>query len=172
MGYRPLLALVAFCLSSMPRWWPHIRRHWTRLRKTIGSSFFCSALQLSADADKAVGLSVDEAEAIVDDVRKVLRKKRPVHMALTGRNQIPLLINGTVGLGCRSTIQYIGARQGRRIFEQTLLRRHASNVQTGIPHRTTPLSHARWLRLSVAAQMKRHYAADSTRSMSMRTWRS
>ncbi|MFX1766480.1 transporter substrate-binding domain-containing protein [Paraburkholderia sp. A1RI-2L] len=54
---------------------------------------------------KAVGFSVDVTEAIVDDVRKTLRKPdlRTVYMPVTGQNRIPLLVNGTVDLECGST---------------------------------------------------------------------
>ena len=54
---------------------------------------------------KAVGFSVDLTEAIVDDVRKKL--KRPnievVYMPVTGQNRIPLLVDGTYDLECGST---------------------------------------------------------------------
>lgn len=54
---------------------------------------------------KAVGFSVEVTEAIVDDVRKVLRRPdlRTVYMPVTGQNRIPLLVNGTVDLECGST---------------------------------------------------------------------
>ena len=54
---------------------------------------------------KAVGFSVDLTEAIVDDVRKKL--KRPnlqvAYMQVTGQNRIPMLMNGTYDLECGST---------------------------------------------------------------------
>lgn len=54
---------------------------------------------------KAVGFSVDLTEAIVDDVRKKL--KRPnievVYIPVTGQNRIPLLVDGTYDLECGST---------------------------------------------------------------------
>lgn len=54
---------------------------------------------------KAVGFSVDLTEAIVDDVRK--KVKRPylevVYIPVTGQNRIPLLVNGTYDLECGST---------------------------------------------------------------------
>lgn len=54
---------------------------------------------------KAVGFSVDLTEAIIDDVRKKL--KRPnlevAYMPVTPQNRIPLLVNGTYDLECGST---------------------------------------------------------------------
>ncbi|MPV67478.1 transporter substrate-binding domain-containing protein [Burkholderia sp. BE17] len=54
---------------------------------------------------KAVGFSMDVTEAIVDDVRKVLRRPdlRVAYMPVTGQNRIPLLVNGTYDLECGST---------------------------------------------------------------------
>lgn len=54
---------------------------------------------------KAVGFSVDVTEAIVDDVRRTLRRPdlRVVYMPVTGQNRIPLLVNGTYDLECGST---------------------------------------------------------------------
>lgn len=54
---------------------------------------------------KAVGFSVDLTEAIIDDVRKKL--KRPylevAYMPVTSQNRIPLLVGGTYDLECGST---------------------------------------------------------------------
>lgn len=54
---------------------------------------------------KAVGFAVDLTEAIVDDVRKKL--KRPnievSYIPVTGQNRIPLLVDGTYDLECGST---------------------------------------------------------------------
>lgn len=54
---------------------------------------------------KAVGFSVDLTEAIIDDIRK--KVKRPyldvVYIPVTGQNRIPLLVNGTYDLECGST---------------------------------------------------------------------
>ncbi|RQR23309.1 amino acid ABC transporter substrate-binding protein [Burkholderia sp. Bp9143] len=54
---------------------------------------------------KAVGFSMDVTEAIVDDVRKALRRPdlRVVYVPVTGQNRIPLLANGTYDLECGST---------------------------------------------------------------------
>ncbi|BCZ84651.1 hypothetical protein PTKU64_83260 [Paraburkholderia terrae] len=54
---------------------------------------------------KAVGFSVDLTEAIVDDVRKALRRPdlHTVYMPVTGQNRIPLLIDGSIDLECGST---------------------------------------------------------------------
>lgn len=56
-------------------------------------------------SNKAVGFSVELTEAIIDDVRKKL--KRPnlevVYMPVTSQNRIPLLVNGTYDLECGST---------------------------------------------------------------------
>ena len=54
---------------------------------------------------KAVGFSMELTEAIIDDVRKKL--KRPnlevAYMPVTAKNRIPLLANGTYDLECGST---------------------------------------------------------------------
>ncbi|HEM7873865.1 TPA: amino acid ABC transporter substrate-binding protein [Burkholderia contaminans] len=54
---------------------------------------------------KAVGFSVDVTEAIVDDVRKALRRPdlRVAYVPVTGQNRIPLLVNGSYDLECGST---------------------------------------------------------------------
>lgn len=59
----------------------------------------------SLSPTKAVGFSVDLTEAIIDDVRKTL--KRPnleiAYIPVTGQTRIPLLVNGTYDLECGST---------------------------------------------------------------------
>ncbi|HDR9021159.1 TPA: amino acid ABC transporter substrate-binding protein [Burkholderia vietnamiensis] len=54
---------------------------------------------------KAVGFSVDVTEAIVDDVRKTLRRPdlRVAYVPVTGQNRIPLLVDGSYDLECGST---------------------------------------------------------------------
>ena len=54
---------------------------------------------------KAVGFSVELTEAIVDDVRKKLKKPNleVATMPVTSQNRIPLLVNGTYDLECGST---------------------------------------------------------------------
>lgn len=56
-------------------------------------------------ATKPVGFSVDLTEAVIDDVRKKL--KRPTlevaYVPVTGQNRIPLLVNGSYDLECGST---------------------------------------------------------------------
>lgn len=54
---------------------------------------------------KAVGFSVELSEAIVDDVRKKLKKPnlQVAYMPVTSQNRIPLLVNGTYDLECGST---------------------------------------------------------------------
>jgi len=54
---------------------------------------------------KAVGFSVDLTEAIIDDVRKELKKPglEVGYMPVTSQNRIPLLVNGTYDLECGST---------------------------------------------------------------------
>ena len=54
---------------------------------------------------KAVGFSVELTEAIVDDVRKKLKKPNleVATMSVTSQNRIPLLVNGTYDLECGST---------------------------------------------------------------------
>ncbi|MFZ2294845.1 MAG: transporter substrate-binding domain-containing protein [Polaromonas sp.] len=56
-------------------------------------------------SSKAVGFSVDLTEAIVDDVRKKLKKPNleVAYMPVTSQNRIPLLANGTYDLECGST---------------------------------------------------------------------
>lgn len=54
---------------------------------------------------KAVGFSVELTEAIVDDVRKNIKKPNLeiAYMPVTSQNRIPLLVNGTYDLECGST---------------------------------------------------------------------
>jgi ABC-type amino acid transport substrate-binding protein len=54
---------------------------------------------------KSVGLSVDLTEAVVDEVRKTLRKPdlAVVWVPVTGQNRIPLLASGGYDLECGST---------------------------------------------------------------------
>lgn len=54
---------------------------------------------------KAVGFSVELSEAIIDDVRKKLKKPtlEVAYMPVTSQNRIPLLVNGTYDLECGST---------------------------------------------------------------------
>ena len=54
---------------------------------------------------KAVGFSVELSEAIVDEVRKKLKKPNleVAYMPVTSQNRIPLLVNGTYDLECGST---------------------------------------------------------------------
>ena len=54
---------------------------------------------------KSVGFSVELTEAIVDDVRKKLKKPNleMATMPVTSQNRIPLLVNGTYDLECGST---------------------------------------------------------------------
>ena len=54
---------------------------------------------------KAVGFSVELSEAIIDDVRKKIKKPNleVAYMPVTSQNRIPLLANGTYDLECGST---------------------------------------------------------------------
>jgi ABC-type amino acid transport substrate-binding protein len=54
---------------------------------------------------KAVGFSVDITEAILDDVRKAVKKPNleVAYQPVTSQNRIPLLFNGTIDLECGST---------------------------------------------------------------------
>ncbi len=54
---------------------------------------------------KAVGFSVELTEAIIDDVRKKVKKPNLEisYMPVTSQNRIPLLVNGTYDLECGST---------------------------------------------------------------------
>lgn len=54
---------------------------------------------------KAVGFSVEITEAIIDDVRKKVKKPNleVAYMPVTSQNRIPLLVNGTYDLECGST---------------------------------------------------------------------
>ena len=54
---------------------------------------------------KAVGFSVELTEAIIEDVRKKIKKPslEVAYMPVTSQNRIPLLVNGTYDLECGST---------------------------------------------------------------------
>ena len=54
---------------------------------------------------KSVGFSVELTEAIIDDVRKKVKKPNleVAYMPVTSQNRIPLLMNGTYDLECGST---------------------------------------------------------------------
>lgn len=54
---------------------------------------------------KSVGFSVELTEAIVDEVRKKVKKPNleVAYMPVTSQNRIPLLVNGTYDLECGST---------------------------------------------------------------------
>lgn len=54
---------------------------------------------------KSVGFSVELTEAIIDDVRKKVKKPnlQVAYMPVTSQNRIPLLVNGTYDLECGST---------------------------------------------------------------------
>ena len=56
-------------------------------------------------SSKSVGFSVELTEAIVDDVRKKLKKPNleVATMPVTSQNRIPLLVNGTYDIECGST---------------------------------------------------------------------
>ena len=56
-------------------------------------------------SSKAVGFSVELTEAIIEDVRKELKKPdlQVAYMPVTSQNRIPLLANGTYDLECGST---------------------------------------------------------------------
>ena len=53
----------------------------------------------------AIGFSVELTEAVIDDVRKKLKKPNLEvnYMAVTSQNRIPLMVNGTIDLECGST---------------------------------------------------------------------
>lgn len=54
---------------------------------------------------KAIGFAMDISEAIVDDVRRAVKKPnlQVSYVAVTSQNRIPLLQNGTIDLECGST---------------------------------------------------------------------
>jgi ABC-type amino acid transport substrate-binding protein len=56
-------------------------------------------------SSKAVGFSVELTEAIIDDVRKKVKKPNleVAYMPVTSQNRIPLLVNGTYDIECGST---------------------------------------------------------------------
>ena len=56
-------------------------------------------------SSKAVGFAVEMTEAVIDDVRKKLKKPNleVAYMPVTSQNRIPLLVNGTYDLECGST---------------------------------------------------------------------
>ena len=53
----------------------------------------------------AIGFSVELTEAVIDDVRKKIKKPNleVSYMAVTSQNRIPLMVNGTIDLECGST---------------------------------------------------------------------
>src|SRR6476620_4898896 len=53
----------------------------------------------------SVGFSAEITEAVIDDVRKKLKKPslEVAYMPVTSQNRIPLLVNGTYDLECGST---------------------------------------------------------------------
>ena len=53
----------------------------------------------------AIGFSVELTDAVIDDVRKKLKKPNLEvnYMAVTSQNRIPLMVNGTIDLECGST---------------------------------------------------------------------
>jgi ABC-type amino acid transport substrate-binding protein len=65
--------------------------------------------------NKHVGFSVDLTDAIVDDVRKKLKKPNleVARIPVTGQNRIPLLVNGTYDLECGSTTN--NAARGKEV---------------------------------------------------------
>lgn len=58
-----------------------------------------------AGSGKAVGFSAELTEAIIEDVRKAIKKPglEVAYIAVTSQNRIPLLVNGTYDLECGST---------------------------------------------------------------------
>ena len=56
-------------------------------------------------SSKSVGFSVELTEAIIDEVRKKVKKPNleVAYMPVTSQNRIPLLVNGTYDLECGST---------------------------------------------------------------------
>ena len=56
-------------------------------------------------SSKSVGFSVELTEAIIDDVRKKVKKPtlEVAYVSVTSQNRIPLLMNGTIDLECGST---------------------------------------------------------------------
>jgi ABC-type amino acid transport substrate-binding protein len=60
---------------------------------------------MTIGSSKAVGLSVELAQAIMDDVRKKIQKPdlQIAYMPVTSQNRFPLLVNGTYDLECGST---------------------------------------------------------------------
>ncbi|CAM2172694.1 glutamate/aspartate ABC transporter periplasmic binding protein [Paraburkholderia sacchari] len=108
MIHRPLAALAAVFVGHAALTAAHAQTL-DKIARTgqIVVSYRESAVPFSylLTPHKAVGFSVDVTEAIVDDVRKALRKPdlRTVYMPVTGQNRIPLLVDGTVDLECGST---------------------------------------------------------------------
>lgn len=64
---------------------------------------------------KAVGFAVELTEAIIDDVRKKLKKPylEVAYMPVSSKNRIPLLVNGTYDLECGSTTN--NAARGKEV---------------------------------------------------------
>ncbi|MEO7400785.1 MAG: transporter substrate-binding domain-containing protein [Polaromonas sp.] len=86
---------------------------------------------------KAVGFAVELTDAIVDDVRKKLKKPNleVARIPVTGQNRIPSLVNGTYDLECGSTTN--NAARGKEVsfaishfYTGTrLLAKKASNIR-------------------------------------------
>ncbi|WP_213306605.1 amino acid ABC transporter substrate-binding protein [Paraburkholderia sacchari] len=108
MIHRPLAALAAVFVGHAALTTAHAQTL-DKIARTgqIVVSYRESAVPFSylLTPHKAVGFSVDVTEAIVDDVRKALRKPdlRTVYMPVTGQNRIPLLVDGSIDLECGST---------------------------------------------------------------------
>ncbi|WP_433706261.1 amino acid ABC transporter substrate-binding protein [Paraburkholderia sacchari] len=108
MIHRPLAALAAVFVGHAGLTAAHAQTL-DKIARTgqIVVSYRESAVPFSylLTPHKAVGFSVDVTEAIVDDVRKALRKPdlRTVYMPVTGQNRIPLLVDGSIDLECGST---------------------------------------------------------------------
>jgi glutamate/aspartate transport system substrate-binding protein len=108
MIHRPVAALAALFVGHAALTAAHAQTL-DKIARTnqIVVSYRESAVPFSylLTPHKPVGFSVDVTEAIVDDVRKVLRRPdlRTVYMPVTGQSRIPLLVNGTVDLECGST---------------------------------------------------------------------
>ena len=115
---------------------------------------------------RSVGFSVDLADAIIDDVRVMLKKPNleVVRIPVTGQNRIPLLANGTYDLECGSTTNT--AARGKEVtfaishfYTGTrLLAKTTSNVKSYTDLAKKPVATAAG---STNEKVLRKYSADN-----------
>jgi ABC-type amino acid transport substrate-binding protein len=84
----------------------------------------------------SIGFSAELTEAIIDDVRKKLKKPNleVAYMPVTSQNRIPLLVNGTYDIECGSTTNNTARGKDVAFRDQPLLHRHAPAGQKIVRH--------------------------------------